>query len=173
MRSACILMSILFPGLGHIVKGEHAKGVVLSICYGLSLQGFLYSTYVWRLMFAPAFPAVCLVLAVALWAFALVDISRRLYFVDEDAEARNRDRLFREGLLAYLRGDLPRSEEALVNLLKVDRDDADGCFHLALVYRQKGDVEKARKTLRRCRSADDNDKWEWEIERESLSLGIS
>ena len=58
-------------------------------------------------------------------------------------------------------------------MLKRDRDDADGFFQLAMVYKQKGDMEKARKALRRCRSADDDDKWQWELEQERLLMGLS
>ena len=163
-------MTILFPGLGHIVKGENAKGVVLAICWGLSLQGYLYGTFVWREMWETWFSAVCLVFAAALWIFAIVDIARRLYFVDEDAAARERDRLFSEAMVAYLQGDLNRAEETLHMMLKMDRDDPDGRFHLAMIYKEKGDSDKARRVLRRCRSVDDADKWAWETEQELASM---
>lgn len=173
MRSLYVVMTLLFPGLGHIVKGEHAKGVALAICYALPVQGFLYSTYVWRDMWEQWFSLVCLALAAALWVVALVDIARRLYFVDEDAVARERDRLFHEGVVAYLRGDLNRAEDTLHTMLKRDRDDADGWVQLAMVYKGKGDIVKARKALRRCRSIDDAEKWAWETEQEKMQMGLS
>ena len=173
MRAHYVVITILFPGLGHILKGEHLNGVVISICWSLPLQGFLYSTFVWTDLFHPAFSTVSLALLAGIWILSIVDISRRLYFVDENATAREKDRLFRESSEAYLKGDLNRAEEALGAMLKLDREDADGHFHLAMILKAKGETEKARRALRRCRSVDDSDKWGWEIEKEQSLLGTS
>ncbi|MFH0964457.1 MAG: hypothetical protein V2A58_10655 [Planctomycetota bacterium] len=171
MRVVYVVLTILFPGLGHLVKGEHLKGVVLGICFALPFSGFLVSWAVYTEAFHPAFEIVCLCLFAAVWIVAIIDIARRVYFVDESATLKEKERLFREGVEAYLRGDFNRAEEALHALLRVDHDDPDGYFHLAMVFKEKGDLERARKALRRCRSVDDADKWAWEVQREEALLG--
>ena len=81
-----------------------------------------------------------------------------------------RDRCYRDGMIAMVRGDLGESERQFKRALKLDPWDVDAMLQLGTVYKSQGQTRRARRMFKRCRSRDLQNKWQAEIQREFADL---
>ncbi len=101
-----------------------------------------------------------------LWLFSVLDVfrrtsPRRLRRIEEEKAV-----LLREGMIAYLRGQLEAAEHSFRACLRLDNQEVEALVRLGIVAARLGWNHRARRTLRRARALDLEEKWRWEIERE-------
>ena len=168
-----ILVSVVIPGLGHVLLDRCVQGVLIFLLYLLTLDALVLTAGPYgkdptsglsRLGKAPVGAAV-LVWAWAIGSSAYIGWRRRRI-----AETIGEDKYIREGLTHYLRDELDRAADRFVAALEINESDVDALFHLAMTYKAMRMAKEAVKTLRDCRTLDLAKKWEWEIQRELAAL---
>lgn len=170
-RKAAAWFSVLIPGLGQMLMGRPIRGSLFLLGAGLCVD---VSAIAWfRLAAVPPTRSALtfgpLVLAALLWLYGIVDAF--ILARPEAAQvARRRDQHYRQGLLCFLVDDLEEAEAQFRQAIRLDRDDVDARFHLALTLKARGDLRKARRVLLQCRELDEEKKWRSEIGRELESL---
>ena len=163
MRHWPLVISIPFPGLGHILRGRFFLGIFIALGWGISLEALLLS-FVW-----PAFLSQRVyfgLLALCIWFYAILDILR---VVRKDiAWQKEGENRYRCALKKYLQGDYGDSLRDLRRLLRLKFRDIEARLLMAEVYRQMGKISRAKRALKKTKRLDETGKWHWEIE-EGLS----
>jgi len=156
----------LVPGWGQIYWGRERLG--LTFFTGFALAVFVLVNALWIAVGDwPVFGApLATGLAALLWVVSFVDMTLRSAPGRVAAEARERDRLFRLGAVAYLTNDLDGATAAFRGMLKLDPKDLDAYFRLACCCRGRGDLRSATAWLRRVKRCDVEDFWSWQVEAE-------
>jgi len=168
-RVFAVLLALV-PGWGHVYLGRDFIGLTL---FSLSaLLGFLvFNAY---LMMGGEYRMVVIRCGLALHLmvslFSLLDVwrrtsPRRLNRIEEKMAG-----LLRDGMISYLRDELGEAENAFRTCLKLDNQEVEALVRLGVVLARKGFHRPARRILRRARSLDLEEKWNWEIERELQAL---
>ena len=166
MNKTAALVATVFPGLGHLLRYQNAKGLVLAVCFTTAFCGLLVGTYLYGAESnTSAFALLCLVAMLVLWIIAFVDIIKSMYFVDEAAAQEEKARLYRQALQFGLKGDPKGAKNSLEAALKLDRYDADVLFQLGVVMLRLGETARGRRLLKNSLEADTEEKWRWEIMR--------
>ena len=165
MRILSILLTIVLPGAGHLLRRKYLRGVGLLFCLGVCVDGMFFAWIRLGETSGERYMYGFIALGAILWLYALADIIR-LARVDREAAQQRKDEHLRQGLIHYLRDELDQAIAEFRAVLKLDSDDADARFHLAKAYRVAGQLDKASRALRRCRACDEEDKWAAEIDRE-------
>ncbi|MEL7368862.1 MAG: tetratricopeptide repeat protein [Myxococcota bacterium] len=65
------------------------------------------------------------------------------------------DKYFETGVERFLEGDLERAESALLKAVRIDDTHAGAYLQLGVLYRMRGESDKARPVLERARGLDD------------------
>jgi len=164
MNKTVALTATIFPGLGHIMRGQNIKGLTLAICFTVALCGlrggrFLYGGG----RETGTFVLLCLVAMLILWVLAFVDIIKSMYFVDEVAIRSEKDRLYRQAMQFSLSGDLRAAAHSFEAMLKLDKYDQDALFQLGTTLMQLGETARGRRLLKGSLDAANDEKWRWEI----------
>lgn len=168
-RILALFLSLL-PGWGQIYWGREKLGLTLftvfAVCLFLLGNGFLVILGGWQelLVWIGATGAVLAYLV------AVVDILLRSSPRRVAREAEARDRLFREGVVAYLASDLEASDRAFRGMLRIDPVDVEALFRLAVVHCRLGQERAGGAWLRKVRRFDMEGKWSWEVECEERRL---
>ncbi|MEM8864692.1 MAG: hypothetical protein AAGF31_04015 [Planctomycetota bacterium] len=81
-------------------------------------------------------------------------------------DSQELDTQFGEAQRLYLRGDWVATEQTLVKLLRVDRDDIEAQLLLASVWQATERNGKARRLLTRLARRQDAEAWQYEVARE-------
>jgi hypothetical protein len=177
-----MLFSIV-TGLGHVYLRHYVLGAILFALFAMALNGVFLGTMIEsKPQVAHALFETSVPLAVAIWVIGLVHAYRISYGTDRKRLRAERQRLFREGLIAYLRGDLDAASRALQSVAErdVDWEETDALFHLGVVElrrsavsQQRGDRRASLRQRRRglrafkaCLARDDRKKWRGEIANE-------
>lgn len=162
-----MLLSAVLPGGGLVLLGRCWLGMALGLVFAGGVNVGLY-----RWLLAPAGDGwlgwLAGLLAAGGWCGSLVLTvvgCRR-----ERSSAAEREALFREGLVAYLRSDYESALGAFRAVLRLCPRDVEAHLKLAMVQRARGAHREAVAELRRCRFYDDRDTWRWEVERELAEL---
>ncbi|MEW6358402.1 MAG: tetratricopeptide repeat protein [Planctomycetota bacterium] len=167
-----ILAALVVPGLGQIILGRPVNGLfVLASCSFFTLLA------VFRLLVGKA-AYVCddrwLILAIAAggvaWAMGLIETIRLGFRGRTRRTQAERDRHIRSGMTSYLKGEFGQAEAEFEAALKLDPNDGDARFHLAMVQKAQGRHADARRTLKKCLALDENTKWHPEIAEELKQL---
>ena len=162
-----IVLSMLLPGIGHIVAGKAWKGVLLFFLFGFALDGWIYSQAATVLppehtaLSIPTIRGGALALGAVLWAYAVGDtlalaLRRRRIAAKADAA----DGHIRNALVAYLRDDHQAALNDLRAAQRINDRDPDAFFHLGVNYAALGQRRKARKAFRQCIRYDHGGKWD-------------
>lgn len=166
--AVAIGLAVVLPGVGLVHLGWLRTGVPLGVLFAAGLNGALVAGSLTP--GAAAVAAAGLVTAGAAW---LASLGATVYVVWRRLPARSaaeRDALFREGLIAYLRGDLAAAARAFQAILRLCRGDVPARLKLAMVYKAQGEAGRATAELWRCRYHDAENAWRWEVERELADL---
>lgn len=167
MTRTLLLCLSLLPGAGPILLGHGLFGSLLMVVglvgYNFILLGFLLwhgpegSAIGWTgVAIGPVASIVSLV-----WTAMVTSPQRR------ERRRSQAQRALEVASVAYLRDHLRGAWTAVRYGLVGAREDADLLFLAwCLARRLPGQQKKARRLLRRLRSADGDGKWSWEIEEE-------
>jgi tetratricopeptide (TPR) repeat protein len=163
MRRLPLLISIPFPGVGHILLGRLFLGIFTLFCFGISL-GALILSFIWPPVFSErlyfSLGTLCI------WLFAILD--NWFLMRKEIVWQREGENLYRCALEKYLQGQYEDSLNALQRLLRLKPDDLEALLLKAEMYWQKGEISRAKRVLKAVRRLDERGKWRWEVE-EGLS----
>lgn len=161
----------MIPGIGPILLGRIQRGLALLFVGGTGWVLFLVGSTVW----AGPDRLETQVLGALLGAGAtLVSVSwtQRLTSPTRRRMIRERvERALDDAQRCYLRGRMQRARVALDSGLGSDDRDIDLLFLDWQVSRCLGDDSRARRSRRRLRRFDLDEKWLWEVQREEAAHG--
>ncbi len=157
-RKLALLLSVLLPGLGHVVLGRCLFGVLLAFFYALCLELLLVKTFVWPFELASSYIWGCGGLAAAIWAGALgwVIVLTR---VEVSAPEERREELLKEGMKLLLEEELASAEEKLRELVHLEPEDVEAYLYLGSVYEAQGEPKLARNCFKTCLNLDRKRYW--------------
>ncbi|NUN48698.1 MAG: hypothetical protein HUU15_07705 [Candidatus Brocadiae bacterium] len=158
-------LGFVLPGAGHIVLGRPGRGLWMFFWVAFFANAALIAP-VFDLWGASVDARGCLVAAGIVWLYAALDLLRLLFW----RHRRKLEEVKREKLLSafgfYLRGEYGRARARLKQILRMDRDDPDAHFHMALTYKREGMPRLAKRHFRLALSLDPGRKWEEEVRKE-------
>ncbi|MBI4712576.1 MAG: hypothetical protein HY762_04655 [Planctomycetes bacterium] len=167
MKLLALLLSVFLPGLGQVWLSRYRRGIALffSVVILLDLALVIIPFSV------PSLSAIIFIL----WAFAVIiyiynlnDIIWVVFLRERRSLAEKKKPLFQEGVKFYLANNLDNAAESFRQVLKLDRDDIDVMFYLALVYKNMGKHGNGRRMFNKCSNLDLNNKWKQQIQAEMV-----
>jgi hypothetical protein len=178
--NARALLLSLVTGLGHVYLRHYVLGAFLFALFATALNGvFLGYVIESNKELGRTLVDVSVPLAVAIWIAGLAHAYKISYGTDRSRLRDERQRYFREGLLAYVRDELDTAALALQQAVErdVDWEDSDLLFHLGVVELRRAErsflsgerrtAEHARsralRAFRYCLRRDEKKKWRAEI----------
>ncbi|MBI3096839.1 MAG: hypothetical protein HYY93_01130 [Planctomycetes bacterium] len=169
-KAICTVLALI-PGLGHIAIGRCFRGVLLFFGFTFFVNGFIIAPFLWHGDGFGRDISVALACAGSVyWLYATLDFFRIAYWRGLQSVRDSKRRLFLDALTHYLRNDLAAARRELRSILRLDSDDADAYFHLAMTYKAMGARWRARRCLALCRTKDANGKWLHQIREELTDL---
>jgi len=169
LRLTPVLLSVI-AGIGHLVEGRDLKGLVLFALFASGLAGTLEGLFLWYGPGKSVVTAVSASVALGAWVYSLWDILRLSYEPWREKNRLRRKEHIRRGTIAFLRGEYETAERELLAALRLDPNDPDSLFRLAVLARVRGETGRASRYLRALRRVDLAGKWAWEREREEELL---
>jgi tetratricopeptide (TPR) repeat protein len=168
-RTLALCLSLI-PGWGHVYLGREPLGLAIFTAAAAAGFGFLNGAFVylgpWRALLTWGAAGVLGAILLATW----VDVFRRTSRRRVESEASARERNLKEGVVAYLEGDLDRAAACFEESLDSDPLDVEALFRLGVVRSRAGKAREAMLCLRRTLKYDLEEKWRWEVERELARL---
>ena len=166
-----LMISSLIPGLGPILLGRVYRGLFLLLIGGAgwALCGAASTVWAgpdrWQAQWGGAAVGAILTVISFRWTERLTSLDRR-------REIRKRvERALDDAQRCFLRGRMNRAQLALDSGLAQDDRDIDLLFLDWQVARQLGESARARRSRRRLRRYDLDEKWLWELQREEAVHG--
>jgi tetratricopeptide (TPR) repeat protein len=170
-RRLWIALLSAWPGLPQIWSGQEVLGLLLAGLFAVTLNLAIVSRFLWTGLFPPGVPAFFAALAALSWAAAL---GYTLWWIWRCHPQRYRvdiDRVYREALELYLRGQWNDARRGFEQVLAYDETDADALMHLGALYVRTEQPALARRTFRQCLELEGGAKWRWEIDQALRRLG--
>jgi tetratricopeptide (TPR) repeat protein len=164
-RPLALLLSLL-PGLGQVYLGRDLAFLVYFSLEALCLFAALNAVLLYQGPERPRLVQGALAAAGVVWLAGIWDVLRRTAPSRLKRIEGEKARLLRDGMIAYLREDLAGAETLFRACLALDGEEVEALFRLGVLLRRQGDVRGARRSLRRARKLDLEEKWRWEIDRE-------
>jgi len=158
------LVALIIPGSGHIILGSTMRGLCIFAVVGLLLDGIIVG------LFGPetGISSDFLILgsggcAFLVWAYSLYDVWRRAFGRYRESLRVVKYKHFRTGLIHYLGGDLERAAREFKNAMKLDDEDVDALYYLAVTFLDNGNTRAGMRLLKRCKVLDMQKKWADEV----------
>lgn len=158
------------PGWGHIVLGKALRGYLFFFFFALFANFALLSFVAWPSLATGYVAPGCGAAAAIVWLFAFTDLWRLAVWRHRPALRALKDEALREGLAKFLAGDLAGARAAYARLVRLDREDPDGHFHLGTVAAAEGKRREARAHWKECLAVDATKKWADEARAELAKL---
>ncbi|MGE4618395.1 MAG: hypothetical protein AAEJ04_01145 [Planctomycetota bacterium] len=166
-----LLISSLIPGIGPILLGRIEAGLAL-LFFGGSGWVFLGAALtVWagpdrlQAQVVGSLVGILCTLISVVWTYRMTSPTHRMWIRKQVEEALD------DAQRCYLRGRMDRARMALDSGLVQDDRDIDLLFLDWQVSRRLGDESRARRSRRRLRRFDLDEKWLWEVQREEAAHG--
>ena len=180
MNARVVALSLV-TGLGHVYLRHYVRGAIFFALWATALNGiFLGNVIESNKAFGQTLVHVSVPAAIVIWIAGLAHAYIISYGTDRERLRTERQKLFREGLLAYLRDELDHAAFALAQAVErdVDWEDSDILFHLGVVELRRAEksflagerptAERTRarglRALRSCLARDEKKKWRAEID---------
>ncbi|MBI2195082.1 MAG: hypothetical protein HYU36_24125 [Planctomycetes bacterium] len=163
MRPCAVVFNLFLPGLGHLLLGYSARGLILFILFGLGVDGFLIGLYGPGASPSDTLALSCALLAVLLWAYGVYDAWWRAFGRFRPPLQAEKTKHFRAGVVHYLSADYDAALRELRFVLRLDDEDADTLYYLGLTLKAAGQPRLARHCFRRCLAHDGDQKWHDEV----------
>ena len=159
-----LLAALLIPGSGHIILGSTMRGLCIFAVIGLLFDGIVVG------LFGPGTgnSSDLLILcsgsfAFLVWAYSLYDVWRRAFGRYRESLRVVKYKHFRTGLIHYLGGDFERAAREFRSALKLDDEDVDALYYLAVTSLDNGNTRAGMRLLKRCKALDRQKKWADEV----------
>jgi hypothetical protein len=154
--------SVVFPGLGHLLSGRYAKGVVIAVMFGITVE-VLLASMVWPEALEGLEPEF-MGLAMIIWGYGVLSHWWLLSRGGKYEAAGDAEQIMLAGIQAMLREDLKGAEEAFRTVLRLNDRDVEGWLYLARTCQLEGKEAQARKFYRVVKRLDRAGKWAWELD---------
>ncbi len=164
-RPIAILLSLV-PGWGHIYLGFEARGLVIFTLAALGGFGWINATWIYLGEGQSIFQGITLVLFGGLFLFSLVDIFIRTAKKRVSRSSKLCESLLWEGMMHYVMGNDLAAEEKFRETTRVDGLNVEAYFRAGIVAARRGELQQAKRFLKKARRLDHDLKWSWEIRRE-------
>ena len=159
-----LLVAHIIPGGGHIILGSTMRGLCIFAVVGLHFDGVVVG------LFGPetGISSDVLILgsgsfAFLVWAYSLYDVWRRAFGRYRESLRIVKYKHFRTGLIRYLGEDFEGAIREFKSALKLDDEDVDALYYLAVAHLEDGNTRSGMRLLKRCRSLDTQKKWADEV----------
>lgn len=159
------LLSAGFPGSGHVLVRRPVRAAVFASIFFYCFEGVLLSILIDNRIIADTVVQSGFAVGIFIWIFAHVDLFR----VRRLQKAATEE-VFVDGIRAFLRNDLDKSEQLMGQMLLANPYDIESRMYLALIYAKRGTLGAARRQLRRCRRFDEKGVLAWETQAEMERL---
>ncbi len=163
----------LIPGLGHVVLGRCGRGVLLFFGFVLFLNGSLLAPYLYSGKQVDRASRGSLVAAGLIWAYAVMDVFNITYWRRRRGFLRKKKRLYFAVHRAYAGRQLEEARGLLKRLLRMDPEDPASHYWLGLVYRDMGQIWRARKRFKQALWVDPEKKWRLHVQHQLARLRAS
>ena len=164
------VLNLLVPGAGLVLAGRLVIGIVAGLAWGLAAGTAIITAMVHPAGGSAGLSVLVVAAPLIVYGAAQVALARRLRAERKSSQAPDHDAVFREALVAYVRGRFDESETACRALLHADPDDVEATLQLAAIARRRNAPRLAKRHLTRARYLDDSGRWDFEIERELAAL---
>jgi tetratricopeptide (TPR) repeat protein len=104
-------------------------------------------------------------LAFLVWVYSLYDVWRRAFGRYRESLRVVKYKHYRTGLIHYLGGDFEGAAREFKSALKLDDEDVDALYYLAVTYLDNDNTRAGRRLLKRCKALDTQKKWADEVGR--------
>lgn len=170
MRWSAMLVSLVFPGMGHTAVGRSTQGLIASVAFFVCLlvavgRGVGAEEPILDRAFVGSLIATVVVYAICQLHLFLIGLRAALA-----ARSGERDQWLRSAMAAVARGDDLRAEVELRRCLAIAPSDLEAHMNLGALYARRNMAGKAKRHLRRLRRLDVAGKWEWEAGQTLASL---
>jgi tetratricopeptide (TPR) repeat protein len=152
IKLIALILSIIQPGLGQVLMNRFLKGAVIYLSTIILACAILLinhtpwispdKIYLGRLTIA----LVSIILL--LWAYNLIDILKLTYHPSGQMEIE-KQRIFREGLDYYTKGNLLMALPKFRQVVQFDPQDIDGILYLGMCCQKLGQLDKADKLFKK------------------------
>jgi tetratricopeptide (TPR) repeat protein len=159
------LAGFVVPGAGHVFLGRAPRGIFLFFWFLFFVNAWLVAPVLSAWALSPD-PKGMLAAAGVIWLYAVLDLLRILIWRNRKALDDAKRERFLGAFGLYLRGEYARARQKLKGVLRMDRDDPDAMFHIAMTYKREGIPRLAKRYFRRSLRVDPWRKWEDEVRRE-------
>lgn len=159
-----IALLSIWPGLPQVWSGQEVLGLFLATLFAILFNLALISRFVWTDLFGPVWSSFLGIAAILTWFASLV---YTCWWIVRCHPLRHKveiDRLYREGLEAYLGGHWNDARHRWERILTLDDTDADAFMQLGVLYVRTAQHDAARRAFRQCLELESGDKWRWEID---------
>ncbi|MDR0336680.1 MAG: hypothetical protein LBI18_06275 [Planctomycetaceae bacterium] len=128
-------MFSFWPGYRGIVQYGHWTFLVIALLFGLLLDVLLLANFYWTAIITNGQRNILLIIFFGAWfgLFAMAMLQSR--FWNTLAKTDENDKMFREAILLYLRGDWFGVESLILPLIKKNPRDIEIHLMLATLYR--------------------------------------
>lgn len=156
----------LVPGWGHVYWGRELLGLGVFTAFAVAGFALINGAFIYLGAGREVLLYGAAILHVGIAAWAWVDIFRRSSPSRVRKEEEEREHHLREGMIAFLRGDLDEAREFFEMCNRADPVDVEALFRLGVVCARSGRLREATAWFRRTRKCDLEHKWHWEVEQE-------
>ena len=160
---AALVLTILFPGVGHLVLRRYLRGAVLALLFAVSAQVLLVEALVWRGMLGEPVAMLLLAVLAGVWLYGLVDVILRLRRTSAAGFQERKDDLLKQAQVAWLKDDNAISERILRQILALDDRDVEAWVVLGEVLKSSGRADEARTCFRTALNLDGSGRWHWSL----------
>jgi tetratricopeptide (TPR) repeat protein len=163
----------LVPGFGHIYWGWELAGLCLFTASSVAAFALLNGLFIYVGDGRTALIRLSLFLLLGIFVGSWADILRRVSLRRLEAEASEREQNLREGMVAYVRGDLEAALSRFSSCVSADPLDVEALFRLGMTCSRAGSSRQAVRWLKRALKHDDQEKWRWEAKSELERLSAA
>lgn len=161
-----VIVTVIFPGTGHLVLRRYLKGSVLAALFAASADVFLITAFLWPGEGKAELIAVSLGIAVLVWGYALFDVVRQVRKLRAEDFQERKDTLLKSAQVAWLRDECVEAERLLREIIRLDDRDVAAWVHLGKVLKSCSREEESRQCFRTALNLEGSDLWRWELRRE-------
>jgi hypothetical protein len=154
----------LVPGLAHVLLLDRTGlGTLYFMLFFAGVDAAFTGRFLLKSESASDLYTAGCALAVPVWLWAYIDMTRLILLRNYEKRAAMRKTLSSEGVHLYAEGKMRAARKAFRACLALDHRDPDILFWYACVETRRGKFGRARRAFKRCRKYDLDGKWNFQV----------
>ena len=163
-------MFSFWPGYSGIARYGRRRFLAIALLFALLLNAFLLANFYWTAFITVSQRNILLAVLVASWILLLSMASYMKRNLDARLNPAEKDELYRQAMLLYLRGQWHETESAIAKILSRNSRDIEVLLLQASLYRHTRRYDEAIVVLDRLEHYDGSEVWLLEIDNERLLI---